>query len=53
MDNSEAVALVNKGNDQRTGYDSAGPTDMLTFSKKYVLANLRISVISLFFLFLL
>ena len=31
MYESEAIALVNKGNVQRTGYDSAEPTDMLMF----------------------
>ena len=29
MDESEAIALLNKGNGQRTGYDNAEPTDML------------------------
>ena len=28
MDESEAIALVNKGNGQRTGYYSAEPTDI-------------------------
>ena len=31
MDESVVIALVNKGNDQRTGYDRAEPTDMLMF----------------------
>ena len=31
MDESVFIAIVNKENGQRTGYDSAEPTDMLIF----------------------